>query len=50
MDGTVLAFNIGTGFDFSMGRRARFAELRYLSIQWESDPLRIIPLVIGMRF
>lgn len=50
VDGTVLAFNIGAGFDFSVGKKAMFAEVRYLSIQWEGDPLRTMPFVIGLRF
>ena len=50
LDGTVFAFNIGAGFDFSMGKQTMFAEVRYLSVQWEGDPLRTIPLVIGLRF
>ena len=47
---TELAFNVGAGYDFTMGSRSWFTELRFLSIQRDGDALNTLPIVIGMRF
>lgn len=49
-DDTDLAFNVGAGYDFTMGSQSWFAELRFLSIQTDDDALNSLPIVIGLRF
>jgi opacity protein-like surface antigen len=44
-----MAFNVGVGYDFTLGNSKLFTEIRYLSIQ--SDPaINSLPIVIGLRF
>jgi opacity protein-like surface antigen len=44
-----MAFNVGVGYDFTLGNSKLFTEIRYLSIQ--SDPaINTLPIVIGLRF
>lgn len=50
VDASDLAFNVGAGYDFTMGSRSWFTELRFLSIQRDGDALNTLPIVIGMRF
>lgn len=50
VDDSDLAFNVGAGYDFTMGSQSWFAELRYLSIQTDGDALNTLPIVIGLRF
>jgi hypothetical protein len=49
-DDSNMAFNVGAGYNFMMGTRSWFAELRYLSIQGEDASLNTLPIVIGLRF
>lgn len=49
-DGSEMAFNVGAGYNFMMGTRSWFTELRFLSIQTEGDATNTLPIVIGLRF
>jgi hypothetical protein len=50
VDNSDLAFNIGIGYDFTMGSRSMFTELKYLSIQGDGGSTNTLPIVIGLRF
>lgn len=50
VDDSDLAFNIGAGYNFTMGSASWFTELRYLSVQTDGDALNTLPIVIGLRF
>ncbi len=50
VDDSEMAFNIGAGYNFTMGSANWFAEIRYLSIQTDPDAINTIPIVIGLRF
>lgn len=45
-----LAFNVGAGYDFTLGSAKMFTEVRYLSIQSEGEATNTLPIVIGIRF
>lgn len=49
-DDSGVAFNVGGGFNFMMGGRNLFAEVRYVSISADGDPLSMLPVSIGIRF
>lgn len=50
VDDSDLAFNVGVGYDFKMGGKSLFTELRFLSVQTDGDALNTLPIVIGLRF
>lgn len=45
-----LAINVGAGYDFMMGSKKLFTEIRYVSIQTDGSSLTTLPIVIGIRF
>lgn len=45
-----LAFNIGAGFNFEMGGRKWFTEVRYVNVDLDGGAASYIPIVIGLRF
>lgn len=49
-DDSNLAFNVGAGYNFTMGSANMFTELRFLSIQTEGSSTNTLPIVIGLRF
>lgn len=49
-DDSDLAFNVGAGYNFTMGAGNWFTELRFLSIQTDGDAINTLPIVIGLRF
>lgn len=49
-DESDLAFNVGAGYNFTLGNSNMFTELRFLSIQTEGTSLNTLPIVIGLRF
>lgn len=49
-DNSDIAFNVGAGYNFTMGAGNWFTELRYLSVQGDDDSFNTIPIVIGLRF
>lgn len=54
LDDTALSFAVGAGYNFKLGNRPMFAEVRYQSVQSDGDVLPFnlasIPVVIGMKF
>jgi len=50
VDDSNMAFNVGAGYNFTMGSSNLFTELRFLSIQTDGDALNAFPIVIGLRF
>lgn len=49
-DESGLAFNIGAGYNFQMGGRNLFTEIRFVSQDADGDNLTYLPIVIGLRF
>jgi opacity protein-like surface antigen len=49
-DDSDMAFQVGAGFNFTMGAGNWFTELRFLSVQTEGDAINTLPIVIGLRF
>ena len=47
---TDLAFNGGVGYEFDMGSRAWFVELKYVSVQGDGGSLDYLPIVLGLKF
>jgi len=47
---TDLAFNAGVGFDFMMGSRGWFTEIKYVSVQGDGGSLDYLPIVLGIKF
>ncbi|MDH5235012.1 MAG: porin family protein [Gemmatimonadota bacterium] len=47
---TDLAFNGGIGFDFTMGSRSWFTEVKYVSIQADGASVNYVPVVLGIKF
>lgn len=45
-----VAFNLGAGYNFDMGGRKWFAEIRYVSQDAGGDAVTYLPIVIGLRF
>lgn len=49
-DSSDMALNFGAGYNFAMGGKSLFTEVRYLSIQGDGGNLNTLPIVIGLRF
>ncbi len=49
-DVSELAFNVGAGYNFTLGNSNMFTELRFLSIQTDFTATNTLPIVIGLRF
>ena len=47
---TNLAFNLGGGVNFAMGRMKLFIEGRWLSVRTDPQSANMIPLTLGLRF
>lgn len=47
---TELTFNGGVGFNFNMGGKAWFTELRYVTVQGDGGSLDYLPIVLGIKF
>lgn len=47
---TELAFNGGVGFDFMMGSRGWFTEIKFVSVQTDGSSLTYLPIVLGLKF
>jgi opacity protein-like surface antigen len=45
-----LAFNGGIGFDFMMGSRSWFTEVKFVSVQTDGSSLTYVPVVLGIKF
>lgn len=49
-DESGVAFNVGAGYNFQMGGRNLFAEIRYVNVDVDGGSATYIPIVIGLRF
>lgn len=54
IDDTALSFQGGVGYNFTLGSRKMFVEVRYLNVQSDGDNLPFnlaaLPVTIGMKF
>lgn len=47
---TELAFNGGVGFNFNMGSKAWYTEIKFVSVQGDGGSLDFLPIVLGIKF
>ena len=45
-----VAFNGGVGFNFNMGSRTWFTEVKFVSINTDGSAMTYVPVVLGLKF